>query len=577
MADVPANRTMNWRRMALLAAVLLYLALTLPQLELPGLHYDEAKEAGLNALEMLQRQDVQAFRSAGIQVGTVFLPLMVQDYIGALNVYLALPLLALFGASTFTLRLLGVLCGLATLILVWRVGRELARLAQAETAGAAGWAGELAVLLLAANPTFIFWSRQGIFVTNVVVTLAVASVWLWLRWLRSGRPGLFYALALLAGMGLWSKLLFLWVLGAMVGVTLVIWLVGRFAKPAPSFAVPRLKLRELLLAGLLFLVGLSPLLLFNQQTSGTVQAIFGNLGQSYYGVDNTALLANLAVRLGQVRTLLRGDHLWYLGTTLANGAAPWIGVGLLGLALVISTARFRSGRDRASLPVLLATLLFVALLVIQSSFTVSDLFITHYAIVQPFVVLLIALAADILLQTARQGLGRARGTATGDGRGPLWVGCIALILVIWFGLDVRTSLGYHQALARSGGLATHSDAVMRLAQTLDDQNAPQPLALDWGIEAQVRYLTSNRVQPLEIFGYEQLEAPDAGFAARAGQFLTDPLRLYLVRAPQETIFQGRRAALEELAVEQGGRMITQERIDDRSGRAIFEVLAFERP
>ncbi|MCB0230108.1 MAG: hypothetical protein KDH90_13460, partial [Anaerolineae bacterium] len=79
------------RRWLPLAAVILYLALALPQLNLPGLHYDEAKEAGLNALEMLRAQNVQAFRSAGVQIGPLFLPIMVQDYIGALNVYLALP------------------------------------------------------------------------------------------------------------------------------------------------------------------------------------------------------------------------------------------------------------------------------------------------------------------------------------------------------------------------------------------------------------------------------------------------------------------------------------------------------
>ena len=97
----------------------------LAQLHLPGLHYDEAKEAGLNAMEMLQRQDVHAFRSSGLQIGTLFLPLMVQDYIGALNVYLALPLLAIFGVTVPALRLLGVLCGLATMLLVWALGNEL--------------------------------------------------------------------------------------------------------------------------------------------------------------------------------------------------------------------------------------------------------------------------------------------------------------------------------------------------------------------------------------------------------------------------------------------------------------------
>lgn len=572
MAPIAPKRSLWLRRMALLIAVLLYLALALAQLELPGLHYDEAKEAGVNALEMLQRQDVQAFRSSGVQIGALFLPLMVQDYIGALNVYLALPLLALLGVTVPALRLLGVACGLATLLLVWGLGRELSRRARADSPAAAGWTGEIAALLLAVNPTFVFWSRQGIFVTNIVVTLAVGCVWLALRWQRTGRPGYLYGVAALAGLGLWSKLLFLWVLGALAGVAATAWLASRLR--GKSSPLPRPSLRNLAVAGALFLLALAPLLLFNQQTSGTVQSIFGNLGQSYYGVENAAVLDNLAARLGQVGTLLRGDHLWYLGATFANGWALWIGAGLIVAALILAALGWRSGRDRASLPALLVALLFVALLIVQSSFTVSDLFITHYAIVQPFVVLLAALAADIILKSARQGRTRERP----DGRWPpLLATCIVLLVTLWFGVDGQTSLRYHQALARSGGLATHSDAVGRLAQWLDARDAQQPLALDWGIDAQVRYLTANRVRPLEIFGYERLDGPDAGFADRAEQFLGDPARLFLVRAPQETVFQGRRAALEELAASQNLKLVTQQVISDRSGRAMYEVLGIETP
>ncbi len=567
MAQSAPQRGVWLRRIVLLAAVLLYLALALPQLHLPGLHYDEAKEAGVNALEMLQRQNVQAFRAAGVQVGALFLPLMVQDYIGALNVYLALPLLALFGATTPALRLLGVACGLATLLLVCGLGRELARAAR--PTAPRGWTGEIAALLLAASPTFIFWSRQGIFVTNVVVTLAVACVWAALRWRRTGSDRALYAMAALAGLGLWSKLLFVWVLGALAGVAIVGWLAGRLAG-VPS-VLPRPRLRSLLLAGLLFLLTLSPLLLFNQQTSGTVQSIFGNLGQSYYGVENAAFFDNLAVRVGQIATLLRGDHLWYLGGIYANGWAPWLAGGLLALGLAAALAR----RDRASLAALLLALLFVGLLIVQSSFTVSDLFVTHYAIVQPFVILLAALAADTALAAARDAY-----AAAGSRRRP-WAAALAGVVVaalaVAVAANLHTTVRYHQALARSGGLATHSDAIARLAGSLDQQGAAQPVALDWGIDAPVRYLTANRVQPLEIFGYERLDAPDAGFAGRAGQFLADPTRLYLAHVADETVFRGRREALEGLAAAAGSRLVTRETIHDRSGRPIFEVLGIETP
>ena len=102
---------MTLRRAWLVAALVLYLTLACYQLGLPGLHYDEAKEAGLNAMELLTGAPVTAFRGAGIPWDGRTLPLMVQDYIGALNVYLALPLLALTGIGVPNLRLLPVLTG----------------------------------------------------------------------------------------------------------------------------------------------------------------------------------------------------------------------------------------------------------------------------------------------------------------------------------------------------------------------------------------------------------------------------------------------------------------------------------
>lgn len=556
--------------MAPWAAVLLYLALALPQLALPGLHYDEAKEAGLNAMEMLLRQDVHAFRAAGLQVGTVFLPLMVQDYIGALDIYLALPFLALLGVSVPALRLLGVTLGLGTLLLVWRLGIELSRAMTQKPDGMSGesrpqarqvdrWpgpTGEIAALLLAVSPTFVFWHRQGIFVTNVVVTLAVATVWAAMRWQRTGQPRYLYLAALLAGLGLWAKLLFVWVLGAMAGVALPIWALGQ-----RQTARGRPAMRRLLLAPALFLLALSPLILFNLQTSGTLRSIFGNLGQSYYGVQNAAFLENLSARFGQLVALLRGDHLWYLGGPLANGWAPWAAAVLPLVALVVAALR----RRRRAVVTLSLAILFVLLLLVQASFTVSGLFITHFAIIQPFAILLAALAADSIAQTdpdeRRKRLAQAA-----------LPGLAAATLALWFIGDLQTSVRYHQALAQSGGHATHSDSIYRLAQWLDERQVKQPLALDWGIDAPVRYLTQNRVQPLEIFGYDQLDAPDPGFEPRALQFLSDPSRFYIVRMPTDAVFRGRREALEALAAARNLKLDIEEAFYDRSGKTMFVIL-----
>ena len=69
-----------WNKLEKAAVVLglaVFLALAFYQLDLPGLHYDEAKEAGLPALQLLLGLPVEAFRGAGIWMGDRLIPLMV--------------------------------------------------------------------------------------------------------------------------------------------------------------------------------------------------------------------------------------------------------------------------------------------------------------------------------------------------------------------------------------------------------------------------------------------------------------------------------------------------------------------
>ena len=309
--------------------------------------------------------------------------------------------------------------------------------------------------------------------------------------------------------------------------------------------------------------------------------MFGNLGQSYYGVQNAAFLDNLSERLGQIGTLLRGDFLWYLGGPFANAWVVWLAAVILVLALVGALMETRAGRSRTMLPVLLLALFFVLLLVVQSSFTVSGLFITHFAIIQPFVVLLAALAADCGWQIANGRWRAARANVPGrtsTGHRGIWAALmvsLAAALSLWFATDLQTSIRYHRALAETGGHVTHSDAIDRLAGWLDEREVKQPLALDWGIDAPVRYLTGNRVEPLEIFGYDRLDAPDPGFEQRAAQFLPDLSRFYIARMPENTVFAGRHEALQAAAAARGLNLTVVEAFYDRSGKTMFVVLRAE--
>ena len=197
----------------LVATVGLFLFLAAYQLGLPGLHYDEAKEAGVNAMELLHGAPVTAFRDATVTVFGLDFPLMVQDYIGALNVYLALPFLAVTGIGVPNLRLLPLFLAVLGLLALERSVSEWLALCARSAAPVAPIApAALACLtLLAAAPSFVFWQRQGIFVTNATFPFTFACIWQALRWLRLGQGRALILSALCAGLAVYAKLLAAWI------------------------------------------------------------------------------------------------------------------------------------------------------------------------------------------------------------------------------------------------------------------------------------------------------------------------------------------------------------------------------
>ncbi|NJN83936.1 MAG: hypothetical protein HC802_17755 [Caldilineaceae bacterium] len=249
----------------------------------------------------------------------------------------------------------------------------------------------IAITLLAASPSFVFWSRQGIFVTNLTQPLVFACLWQGVRWLHTSRLRHLLWAAFFAGLALYAKLLAIWVVGPFALMSLGWWW---WLRRNCRALAPRLSIGGLAAAFGLFLLPLTPFWLFNWQTAGTVTSVTDNLRQSYYGVDNLALLQNLTVRGGQLFQTLRGDHFWYLGGLFANMAAPWLAVGAVVVGL------WRAPRLVIPPVVLLAATLILSL------FTVSDLFITHYALIQPLAVAVVGLGLSAWL-----GKGAKRSTA----------------------------------------------------------------------------------------------------------------------------------------------------------------------
>jgi hypothetical protein len=147
------------------------------------------------------------------------------------------------------------------------------------------------------------------------------------------------------------------------------------------------------------------------------------------------------------------------------------------------------------------------------------------------------------------------------------------VAAILFFCDLRVDIGYHRALARTGGFDGHTEAIYQLAPYLEEKGAPT-VAMDWGIRNNVLFLTQGRVDPQEVFGFESLEEPDIGFGERLLPHLADPRTIYIFRSPEETIFK-RWDSFEALVVEEGKEIRVEKVIPDRSGKKIFVIVSVE--
>lgn len=545
-----------------LAAVGVFLVLALRQLDLPGFYYDEGFDL-VPMMALARGEAPELLRGIGLQIGGLSLPLMKMDYLGSLTGYLTLPFMAAFGPGVIAARLQPIFFSAVTIALAFVAARR--------------WFGDrvaaVSTLLLAVNPSFIWFSRQGITVTSTMTVFSLASlILLDVARLRLG-AGVPARLALLgagiaAGLGLWAKFVFLWWL-ALLGVIAVVWLLASWMSGARGRLAVGFRALPWLAGG--FVMGAAPLLLFNLiglargLGAPTANLLLGSLtAPTQYGLSNANFVGNFAKRLADFEVFLNGSYFWYNGVPFGNTLAmPWfLGAVAIGAALAL----WRPERWKFA-----AVVACVAVYLPISSFTVSGLWATHIFVLLPLPQWVIACAV-VWLAEAATGLLRApsglRLAAT--------LGVAVALVAPPFARDVWVSEQHHATLARTGGSGRFSDAVYALSGWLDAKGVRAPVALDWGIQANVEVVTGGRVRPVEAH-YFTADLVDP-LRAQIRTLLANPDQMYIVlwggdaTAPGFAVFN-HRAQFEALAREAGRTPREEFVASERSGLPVYVVLS----
>jgi 4-amino-4-deoxy-L-arabinose transferase-like glycosyltransferase len=518
-----------WSLAALVLALALYFVVGLTNLRLPGLQYDEAADA-VPAIQVLNGAEPSAIQNITL-LGRQW-PLMLLHHIGPTSIYTSLIGLSLLGVSVEALRITQLVVGALSLVLLWLLARS--------------WFDDLtavvAVLLCASAPAFIWWSRAGANWTVPLLPLSLGMLLSLGRWWRTGSRVALIAAALCFGLGLTTKVLFVWWVAPLALTALI--------------AGPRRVLNAIRNTGTIgfalavvgMLIGLAPLIIHNIPNGDTFRFIFSNAAQTrIYGHNNLDVANNLGLVLSEWLRMLGGDTLHFFAPAgLPLGAIAFVAALAFEVGLLITRPAARAPRRW----LLVLTPLTVLPL---STISTSSIGATYVFLIVPLAWLLIAVA---LVDAAR--LVRAR-TSLVTASAVMGVAALALV-----GNHVLINARMHQFFVATGGRGFWSDSVYALADDLSARFAGRPvIAMDWGFRRTLEFLTRDQIRPREMFEYAP--APSPKFEDVSTVLLRDPQNVYLFHAPETTAFHSHWEMFERAALKSHKQLVREATLTERDG------------
>ena len=537
------------KRLPEAAALLLcgfFVAAGLLLLPYPGAQYDE-----LLFLNGVLRPEVAEFWAELPWAGRV--PTMQMSYLGTLKAFLYKPVFGVWGLSDWTLRVPVLLLGAASVWLFFLAARRLGG-AKAAVAAAALLATDACYLL-----TSLFdWGPVAI--QHFCLT---AGLYAMVRFGQEQQARWLFAGAFFAGLGLWDKALFLWVLGGFgVGVLAVfpgeVWRVARERRLAAA-------------AVLGFTLGAAPFLHYNLKTGwrtfqgtarrDTLSALFQKTVVLDRTLDGAGLFGYLVRESpeGQAADLTENEkRVVALAQRLGMPRQSWQAL-LLVLALAAAPVlNWGTGRRKMAL----ATAIAIVVAWGQMAWTREAGGSVHHAILLwPLWHLQAALAAAALFERA----GRKAAVA------------VFSVFAFCAVSNAAVLLTYGAHFIAFGPQPVWTGASRALVQFLEAQPGRAAFAADWGMLHEILFYGKNRIPMIgHADGIVMRLDADPQAARELEAALADPKQLFITYTEGRDVFPDTRKKLIAFAQSRGYQRRSVALIADRHGVAVFEIHEFTR-
>lgn len=557
-----------------------FVSLSAYRLDLPALHEDEAFRI-VPALQILQDRvflpDTYSFK-----IGNKIFPVMLTPFSGALNSYLLVPVIYSFGLTVKIIRLSQIFLAAIGIFLTYILCKKIINKKVAL----------ITVILLAINPFFILFNRQGLMISSLNLPLAVFAILLILQGHSKGRKVYLYSGFFLLGMPLFNNANFFWLLTAM---TLSYWLIFRKDMNI-LFKENRMNKDNLITAFYLLLLGSAPFIWYNIQYFETIGKFIERFNIYY---KNEGGLWYLKALLKNVKTFIfmlsgaynAGSYGGYKG--IINHVYP-----VLFLTSVVFTPLLLAiKKDTIALKKVLFFILVAILVLLQTPFSLRDANACDIYLLYPIPQIIIAFFLVELYLFLKKTQAKSLSI------------CILIILLSLFEilvlkgylhplivvaflvaylfmrkktavyfftaftclfifLELAAMPEYYKTVNKNGGTGWSSDAIYRLSDFLKDNKDLRPIAMDWGLRNRVLVLTKGEIDCKEF--YSDKVRYNRYFNRMSEKLLERPGNLYLVNAPHLTVSETW-PLFKEIADSKNIVLREIKRFNQRDGRPVFSV------